>query len=247
MTVASPWDAVAHAHDVVGSTNDEAKALARAGAPHGTVVSARAQSAGRGRIGRSWASPPGNLYCSVVLRPTVAFARVAELGFVAALAVGDVVEARIARGTVSLKWPNDVLVDGAKVAGILLECEAADGSAPWVVAGIGLNVATAPSGLPYPVASLRAQGASIDAPAALDDLLDALRSRLDEWEGDGFARVRVAWLERALRRDGPIRVRSGERELIGRLADLDADGALIVQTAAGRERVVAGDVTPAGG
>lgn len=236
------WDAALHAHDRVDSTNDEAKLLARAGAPHGTVVSARAQSAGRGRIGRSWSSPPGNLYCSIVLRPEVAFTRVVELGFVAALAVSDAVEARVARGTVSLKWPNDVLIDGAKVAGILLECEAAGAGVPWVVAGIGINVANAPSGLPYPVTSLHDHGANIDPAVVLDDLVDALRRRLTEWQSFGFARVRRAWLVRAKRGGETVRVSSDGRDVIGRVANLDPDGALVVKTTGGLERVVAGDV-----
>lgn len=242
MSGARPWDAALHAHDCVSSTNDEAKQLARTGAPHGTVVSARSQSAGRGRIGRTWTSPPGNLYCSVVLRPGIAPPRVIELGFVAALAVADVVEARIARGTVSLKWPNDVLVDGAKVAGILLECEAVDRDVPWVVVGIGINVATAPSGLPYHVTSLREDGAVVDAAVVLDDLLAALQRRLAEWKSLGFERVRRAWVQSAKRRNGVIRVNSNGRDVIGRLANLDPDGALVVKTAGGLERVVAGDV-----
>ncbi len=134
--------------DSVGSTSDEALRLAREGAPHGTVVTAREQTAGRGRVGRAWASPPGNLYLSVLLRLDLPVARIAELSFVAALAVAETVDAFVA-GRASLKWPNDVLIDGAKVAGILIE--QADGVA---VIGIGVNVAHCPSGLAYPVTSL---------------------------------------------------------------------------------------------
>src|SRR6185436_12611332 len=121
----------------VGSTNDEAARLAAAGAAEGTVVWAREQTAGRGRRGRHWASPVGNLYTSAIVRPDCPAARAAELGFVAALAVADMVPAG---RPVRLKWPNDVLVEGAKVAGILPESSiGADGQAEHVILGIGVN------------------------------------------------------------------------------------------------------------
>ena len=152
----------------VGSTNDEGIRLADAGAPEGTVVWAREQSGGRGRRGRNWASSVGNLYSSTVLRPACAAQRAAELGFVAALAVGDLVPAD---RTVRLKWPNDVLVDGGKVAGILLESAIGQGGlVDHVVAGIGVNVTFAPQ-LPemrYPGAAL---GGTVEA--ALEGLRDA--------------------------------------------------------------------------
>src|SRR5439155_19489702 len=112
-------------HDAtIGSTNDEAKAVARTGATDGTLVWADQQTAGRGRRGRIWLSPPGNLYLSLVLRPECAAARAAQLGFVAALGLGDAL-APLVGATVQLryKWPNDLLVDGKKLAGILLESE----------------------------------------------------------------------------------------------------------------------------
>ena len=126
----------------VGSTNDAALRLAEGGASEGTFVWAREQTGGRGRRGRSWVSPPGNLYCSTVLRPECPASRAAELGFVAALAVADIVPAE---RRIRLKWPNDVLVDGGKIAGILLESSIGqDGLVEHVVAGIGVNVGFAP-------------------------------------------------------------------------------------------------------
>ena len=140
--------------DSVGSTNDEAARLADAGAPEGTVVWAREQTGGRGRRGRAWASPVGNLYTSTILRPDCPAARAAELGFVSALAVADIVPPGRA---VRVKWPNDVLVDGGKIAGILLESAIAQtGAVQHVIAGIGINVGFAPQ-LPemrYPGAAL---------------------------------------------------------------------------------------------
>ena len=130
--------------DEAGSTNDEAKARAAAGAPDGTVVWARQQRAGRGRRGRDWVSPPGNLYVSVILRPACEARHVAQLSFVAALAVLDLVDGPLP-GRARCKWPNDILVDGAKVAGILLESALEPGGrVDWVVLGIGVNLASHP-------------------------------------------------------------------------------------------------------
>jgi len=131
------WTLVAF--DSVGSTNDEATRLAEAGAPEGTFVWAQTQTGGRGRRGRRWASPVGNLYCSTVLRPQCPAPRAAELGFVAALAVADLV--RDGRA-VRVKWPNDVLVEGGKVAGILPESSIAQDGMP-IGRTIGFDLSTA--------------------------------------------------------------------------------------------------------
>ena len=155
--------------DSVGSTNDEAARLADAGAPEGTVVWSREQTGGRGRRGRHWASPVGNLYSSTILRPDCAAPRAAELGFVAALAVADIVPPGRA---LRVKWPNDVLVDGGKVAGILLESAIGQtGQVQHVVAGIGVNVGFAPQ-LP----EMRYRGAALggSVEAALEKLTAAL-------------------------------------------------------------------------
>src|SRR5580693_2293306 len=132
-------------HHRIGSTNDEARRLANEGAPHCTVVHADEQTAGRGRLAHTWFSPPGNLYLSILLRTGQPASRAAELSFVAALAVAETVEALLPRQIrAMLKWPNDVLVNGAKIAGILLE-QVDDAT----VLGIGLNVLEAPSNLAY--------------------------------------------------------------------------------------------------
>src|SRR5271165_702081 len=124
--------------------------LAREGAAHGTVVHADGQTAGRGRLSRRWLSPPGNLYLSIILRPDVPPARVAEIGFVAALAVADAVDALVPRHVrAALKWPNDVLVNDGKIAGILME-QADD----TVILGIGLDVLQAPSGVSHKVSTI---------------------------------------------------------------------------------------------
>ena len=216
--------------DEAGSSNDEAKARARAGAPEGTVIWARRQSAGRGRRGRAWDSPPGNLYLSVVLRPDCEARRVAQLSFVAALAALDLVDGPLP-GRARCKWPNDILVDGAKVAGILLESALRPrGRVDWVVLGIGVNLASHP-GLtgPVPSTSLAAAGADALAPeAALSAFLAALARRRRAWQDEGFGAIRRAWLARAHGLGGPVSVASGGRRLAGVFEGIDAEGALVL-------------------
>ncbi len=229
------WTLVALAS--VGSTNDEAARLADNGAPEGTVVWAREQTGGRGRRGRRWASPVGNLYSSTILRPDCAAARAAELGFVAALAVADIVPAG---RQVRVKWPNDVLVDGGKIAGILLESAIAQsGQVQHVVAGIGVNVGFAPQ-LPemrYPGAAL---GGTVEA--ALEKLTAALAARLAQWRREGFATVRAAWLATAGPLGAEVDVKLGEELVHGRFAGLDFEGALLLETAAGPRKIVSGEL-----
>lgn len=228
-------------YDSVGSTQDEARRLAQDGAPHGTVVTAREQTAGRGRLGRHWASPAGNVYVSVVLRLEVP--RVVELGFVAALSVADAVDAYVP-GRAVLKWPNDVLVDGAKISGILIE--QAEGAA---IIGIGLNVLRVPEQAPYPVTSLGAlvchegaEGAG-EVDAAREVLLEALARRLDAWQSSGFARVRADWLRRAHPSGTRLHVSSVNGGIEGCFIGLADNGALLLETAGGVRRLLAGDVS----
>lgn len=216
--------------DEAGSTNDEAKARAADGAPDGTVVWARVQRAGRGRRGRSWISPPGNLYVSAVLRPACEARSVAQLSFVAALAVLDLVDGLLP-GRARCKWPNDVLVDGGKVAGVLLESALGPGGrVDWVVLGVGVNLASHP-GIdgPVPSASFAEAGGPTLAPEdALRSMLAALARRRQEWETLGFAAVRSAWLARAHGLGGPVTISNGERRLTGVFDGLDEEGALVL-------------------
>jgi BirA family biotin operon repressor/biotin-[acetyl-CoA-carboxylase] ligase len=223
--------------DSVGSTNDEAAQLADAGSPEGTVVWSREQTGGRGRRGRVWASPVGNLYTSTILRPDCPAQRAAELGFAAALAVADIVPAG---REVRVKWPNDVLVDGGKIAGILLESAIGQtGQVQHVVAGIGVNVGFAPQ-LPemrYPGSAL---GGSVEA--ALEKLTAALAARLAEWRREGFETVRAAWLAKAGPLGAEVDVKLGEGLVRGRFAGLDREGALLLDTATGPRKIVSGEL-----
>ena len=229
------WSLVAL--DSVGSTNDEAARLADAGAREGTVVWAREQTGGRGRRGRHWVSPVGNLYSSTVLRPDCVAQRAAELGFAAALAVSDIVPTG---REVRVKWPNDVMVDGGKVAGILLESSIGQGGrVEHVVAGIGVNVGFAPQ-----VAEMRYPGAALggSVEAALERLAQALARRLAEWRHNGFEAVRTAWLAKAGPLGVAVDVRLADELVQGSFAGLDQEGALMLDTAAGPRKIVSGEV-----
>jgi BirA family biotin operon repressor/biotin-[acetyl-CoA-carboxylase] ligase len=229
----------------VGSTNDEARRLLLAGAPAWTLFWAGSQSGGRGRDGRAWSSPPGNLYASLVLRPPGAPARVAQLAFVAAVAIGEALQGILPAGRrVSLKWPNDVLADGRKVAGILLESEGAraDG-VDGLVVGFGVNVASFPGEARLPATSLRAEGAGdIQPREVLAACLRALRHRYDAWATQGFAPVRAAWLEAAHGLGAPAIARLPDREIRGTFAGLAEGGEMLLETPDGPRRVSAGDV-----
>ena len=234
-------------HERIASTSDEAKSLAAGGAPAGTLVWARVQSAGRGRQGRAWISPAGNLYASLILRPAVPVAVAAQLGFVAALAVGEACLALAPEAAIAFKWPNDVLLGGKKLAGLLLESRStADGALDWLVLGMGVNLATYPVEVDYPATSLAATGADAGPEAMLAALADAFLGWYGRWQdGAGFAAIRAAWLARAQGLGRPIRVRLPAATDEGTFAGLDNDGALLLDSAAGLRRIAAGEVFPA--
>lgn len=228
-------------HERIGSTNDEARQLAASGAPHGTVIHADEQVAGRGRFGRTWFSPPGNLYLSVLLRLDLPPAGTSELSFMTALTVADAVDALLPKQTKStLKWPNDVLVDDGKIAGILVE--SVDGAQ---IIGVGLNVLEAPRNAPYKTATLVGAGGIATVDGARDILLDSLAKHLDAWTEQGFEPIRTAWLARAHPIGTALRASIGGRTEEGVFAGLDVDGALLLDTPEGRKRIVAADVSGA--
>jgi BirA family biotin operon repressor/biotin-[acetyl-CoA-carboxylase] ligase len=237
---------VLHAHDRLASTNDEALRLAEAGAPAGVVVCAGEQTRGRGRHGRTWASPPGNLYASVLLRPDCQMAVAAQLSLVAGLALG---EALVGLGPpdldLQLKWPNDVLINGAKTAGILIEgASDAAGRAAWVIVGSGVNLISCPQGTPYPATCLAREGfAALTPLAVLEAYLAELDHWLGRWQEAGFGAVRQAWLARGFGLGGEIHLRLDRDELKGRFLDLTDTGSLLLEQAGGRRReIAAGEV-----
>lgn len=236
-------------HRVIGSTNDEAKRLAQAGAADRTVVWALTQTAGRGRRGRPWHSPPGNLYASLILRPTAPPERAAQLGFVAALAVGGALGMLVpGLAGLSYKWPNDVLLGARKLCGILLESETAEGERlAFLVVGVGINLRAAPPQSEFPATSLAAEGLADVAPAAMLTALVAEFERwMGLWEAEGFAPIRAAWRTRAVL-GGPARVRLDHLTLQGRLIDIDDEGVLLLDEGGQCRRISAGEVFPGAG
>jgi BirA family transcriptional regulator, biotin operon repressor / biotin---[acetyl-CoA-carboxylase] ligase len=233
-------------HATVGSTNAEALVRARGGDLGPLWITAQRQTAGRGRRGRTWVSEPGNLYATLLLTDPAPVERAAELSFVAALAVHDAITelAPGLAGRLALKWPNDVLVDGAKVAGILLESEGEAGRPLAVAVGIGVNCTHHPDGTPYPAIDL----ASVGAPIAPEHLFAALSctmvERLTQWDrARGFAAIRADWLARAAGVGEAIRVALGDRELEGRFEALDSAGHLVLRLGDGSvTAITAGDV-----
>ncbi len=237
------------ARDSVGSTMDEARRLAEEGADDGTLVWAREQTAGRGRLGRTWTSPRGNLYFSLVLRPDCTPGVAAQLGFVAALAIGEAIGSVSPPVDVTYKWPNDVLLHGRKVAGVLLESRAAGAELAYVVLGCGVNISSFPGETATPATSLRFEGVPADVGEI--ELLEAFARYFlnwtSRWLDQGFAPIRTAWLRHAERLGQKIEVRLAEERLAGDFLDLSEEGYLLLRLASGEtRRIAAGDVFAAG-
>ncbi|MDF0487389.1 biotin--[acetyl-CoA-carboxylase] ligase [Sphingomonas sp. H39-1-10] len=218
-----------------GSTNADMLDLAGSGAPEGLWLRAERQTGGRGRQGRAWASPAGNLYASTLVRLRPTDPHAASLALVAAVALEEAVRAHLGgAATPTLKWPNDLLLDGAKVSGILLE-RAGDA----VVIGIGANLAHHPRDLDRAATSLAAHGAAVDPATFQETLADAFARWLGVWRGQGLAPVRARWLERAHPPGTPLTARLPDGSAIDGLFDgLDATGALVLRLADGGRRVI---------
>lgn len=234
------------------STNTDVAAAARAGASEGLVVIADSQRRGRGRLGRQWASPPGiNLYCSVLLRPELPPAEVPQITLAAGLAVAESVEA-FAKSAARIKWPNDVLLGGRKVCGILTEMDAAEGRAPIVVVGIGVNLNARAEDFPPEVRPIAtsiaiASGTEVDRAAFAAHLIDALDARYEDLLRDGFSAILPGWSERDALRGREVQVRVGDDLVTGVASGLGPTGRLLLETRAGVEEILAGDVSVVGG
>jgi len=229
--------------ETLGSTNAEALARARAGESGPLWLTAKTQHAGRGRRGNVWVSPPGNLYATLLLTEPSPPAVAAQLSFVAALALHDALTACAPQlsPSLTLKWPNDVLFGGAKLAGILIEGESAPAFA--VAIGIGVNCASHPADTSFPATDLAAAGARVTPEALFASLAAAMTGRVDQWRGgEGFAVIRADWLKRAAGLGELLRVRLPERELSGRFRGLDEAGRLQLDQPGGVIAVTAGEV-----
>lgn len=222
--------------ETVGSTNDWLSATA-ADHPDETWVRADVQTAGRGRHGRRWTSLPGNLFASVLARPRANEGPPQQLSFVAALALADAVSPWTGRLRLSLKWPNDVLLSGAKLAGILLEsCPAG------TVVGFGVNLAAEPAGVGR-VAALALSGRDPPTPAImLAELRPTFANWRRRWATEGFAAVRAAWLARATPVGWRATVRIGDELVAGQFAGMAEDGAMLLRQDGALRAIHAGEV-----
>lgn len=239
-------------HEVVDSTNLIAGRLANEGAPDGTLVAADRQTAGRGRLGRSFFSPGGtSLYFSVILRPTSPPEEVPYHIFAAAVAVAETAEAELPEGvSVDIKWPNDVLLDGRKTSGINLPVHVERGQVVWAVLGIGVNVNTTREQFPPELRELAtslgiAAGTEIDRVRFGEALLLRLEREIDALRAGGFPGVLDRWRKFFRMRGAVVRIGGPgiRREVSGTVEGVDAEGALLVRSELGLERILAGDVT----
>ena len=229
--------------DEVGSTMEEARRALSDGDAGKLWIVARSQNAGRGRHGRQWGSPPGNLYASLLLVAPGPAALAPQLGFVAGLALHDAAAKIFGNAeALRLKWPNDLLLGKAKTAGLLLEGESRAGHFN-VVIGFGVNIASCATDTPYPAAFLKQQNPSASIEAMLSALSDAWLARFETWQRPGgFGPIREAWLERAAFLGENITIRLPEGPLEGRFTGLDPAGRLQLDTATGLRMIDAGDL-----
>jgi BirA family biotin operon repressor/biotin-[acetyl-CoA-carboxylase] ligase len=249
-----------HGFDVVGSTSTEAANAARAGDAGDVWLAALQQTAGRGRRGRAWESPHGNLAASLLLVPEADPAQSATLGFAAGVALHEALRtvlpdltlrsgidgaaAANGNGRIALKWPNDVLADGDKLAGILLEALKRPDGTSAVVIGFGVNVVAAPEGLPYPATSLAALGSDVTAEQVFGTLSDAWVDAIELWDGGrGIPEVLKLWRGAAAGIGAEVAVNSDGGIVRGIFETIDDTGRLVVRANDNsRITITAGDV-----
>jgi len=244
-TIRLPEGFYLHQLDSVDNTNEEAKRLADKGAQSGALVLAKTQTSGRGRRGRAWSSPVGNLYSSLLLRPTCSLAEAARLTFLIAVAMAEAIETVTGMQVrPDCKWPNDLMVNGRKICGILLESASNHlSSTDYLVIGTGVNVAFYPDDSERSATSLASLGAPVSVHELVSVYVERIAYWLPIWEQQGFTPIREAWLTRGYGIGEPVVARLTERELQGTFVGLDDDGSLILREGSGFEhRIGAGEV-----
>lgn len=243
----APWSAAQVRHFIrLPSTNDLAKDLARQGYPEGSVILAETQSAGRGRLGRVWESPAGTgIYLSIILRPALPPADLPKLTLMAAVAVVEAVKA-LTGVEVGIKWPNDILLAGKKLGGILTEMETESDQMRHVVLGLGLNVNTPefPEYLQQVATSLRAAGRTYPRLPLVRAFLENLAALYGKFLGQQFPDILEMWRRAAVTLGKPVVVRQGSAEIAGIARDVAPDGALLVEQVGGTVvAVISGEIT----
>ena len=234
--------------DQTDSTNAEARRRAEAGETGPLWIAARRQTSGRGRRGRAWESDTGNLFATLLMTTLKPPAEAAQVTFVAALAVADLLDAWAPPSLVTIKWPNDVLLAGDKASGVLVESGAHPAGGLWLAVGIGVNLAHAPAGTERPATALAHHlrgdvGAPPSVETAAARLAEAFAIWLERWESLGFEPILDAWRARTPGLEGPAIARLGQETVEGRAEGVAADGALRLRLADGTLRLIsAGDV-----
>ncbi|WP_372622083.1 biotin--[acetyl-CoA-carboxylase] ligase [Falsiroseomonas sp.] len=229
------------------STSDLLLRLAAAGEPDGLAVMARRQTSGRGRDGRNWQSPAGNLYISLLLRPDAPASEASHWALLGAVALAEALARFLPDpAAIRLKWPNDLLLGGAKLAGMLCEASARDGRIEWVVLGLGANLAVAPAIEGRATTCIAAHSPAPDA----EDAAVALVSTVDRWRrvlaGEGLGPLLEAWQRRGPALGARLTLRTTAGETIGLYRGLDRDGALLLETAGGIRRFATGELAAGG-
>ena len=237
----------------IDSTNSYARQLAADGGLEGEIVIAEEQTSGRGRLGRNWFSPPFlNLYLSLILRPRMPAAEAPQLTLMTAVALTDAIRAFCSDAAV-IKWPNDILIGGRKIAGVLTESSCTGDSLEFVIIGVGINVNCGRDLMPQTIRDRATSLLEINGgPVSRENLLCGLIQAMDRCYGileeRGFSAIAREWEARFGLRGREVRVEAGDQTFIGRAAGIDRDGALLVESENGKvERVIAGDVIPVEG
>ena len=234
--------------DTLDSTNAEARRRAEAGERGPVWLLARHQSAGRGRRGRTWDGGHGNLTATLLMTLDRSAGEAGALAFVTALAVGRMADNFVPPSLIRFKWPNDILLDGHKLSGALIESGPAVAGGLWLAVGVGVNLATYPTEVERPATALKnhLSHGVIQAPSQ-DQAMDVLSRTFDvvlgQWLAEGFAPIREAWLARAVGIGGPCTARLAHETVVGTAEGLDVDGALLLRLPTGAlRRIAAGDV-----
>lgn len=231
-------------YDEVDSTNEEAKRLARGGGAEGAVLWAKQQTGGRGRMGRNWISEEGNLFVSILLKPGRKTAEWPQLSFIASLAAYDAILPMLETApNLTLKWPNDILLKGKKVGGILLEMFSDEENTNWLVVGVGINIENYPEEVMFPATCLKENGIEIvSAKIVLSRFLSCFMERYDTWTDKGFAEMQKEWQKHAYKMGEYVTVNSGNGPVKGIFSGIDAAGHMLLDQNGVILPVIAGDI-----